>query len=176
MAIVQWDPFREMISLRDAMNSLLQESFVRPGGMAGDGGGPAPLPLDVAENENEFVVKASLPGMRPEDVNITVQGDTLLIRAESKAEQEKQADQWHLRERRIGAVQRAVSLTAPIDSNRAQASYEDGVLTLTLPKAEQARPRQIRIGGTGQANQLGGGASQPQAGREAAGKSAGGGR
>lgn len=79
MAIERWDPFREMVSLRDAVNSLLQESFVRPGGVPG-AGGPTTLPLDVAETENEFVVKASLPGIKPEDVQITVHGDTLTIR------------------------------------------------------------------------------------------------
>ena len=103
MAIERWDPFREMVSLRDAVNSLLQESFVRPRRRAG-AGGPTTLPLDVAETENEFVVKASLPGIKPEDVQITVHGDTLTIRGESKAEEEKQGQTWHLRERRSGVV------------------------------------------------------------------------
>lgn len=84
MAIERWDPF-EAISLRDAMNSLLQESFVRPGGMGQTG--QVTLPLDIMETENEFVVKASLPGVKPEDVQITVQGDMLTIRSESKAEE-----------------------------------------------------------------------------------------
>ena len=102
MAIERWDPFREAVSLRDAMNTLFQESFVRPGGM------PAPnvhtaLPLDVSETEDAFVVKASLPGVKPDDVQITVQGDTLTIRGESKAEEEKDEEHWHLRERRFRA-------------------------------------------------------------------------
>ena len=147
MAIERWDPFREAISLRDAMNTLLQESFVRPGGM-----GPATqatLPLDVTENENEFVVKASLPGVRPDDVEITVHGDTLTIRGESKAEEEKKGEQWHLRERRFGSFQRSLALAVPVDSDRANAHYEHGVLTLTLPKSESAKPRQIKVGGAG---------------------------
>ena len=90
MTIERWDPFREMISLRDAMNSLLGESFVRPGGPPATGGA-ATLPLDVAETEGEFVIKASLPGIKPEDVNITVHGDTLTIRGESKGEEERTA-------------------------------------------------------------------------------------
>ena len=88
MSIERWDPFREMISLRDAMNSLLAESFVRPGGQPAPGGA-ATLPLDVSETEGEFVVKASLPGIKPEDVHITAHGDMLTIRGESKAEEEK---------------------------------------------------------------------------------------
>ena len=147
MAIQRWEPFREMVSLRDAMNSLLQDSFVRPTGLLADGG-PTMLPLDITENENEFVVKASLPGVRPEDVHITAHGDTLTIRGEIKAVEEKKDEQYHLRERRYGQFQRVVSLSTPIDASKAQAQYEDGVLTLTLPKAEEAKPKEIKIGGS----------------------------
>ena len=149
MAIELWDPFREAISLRDAMNTLLQESFVRPGGLSAPTS-LATLPLDVSETEDAFVVKASLPGIKPEDVQITVQGDTLTIRGESKAEEDKKGQHWHLRERRFGAFQRSVSLTTPVNADQAQAHYEHGVLTLTLPKSEAAKPRQIKIGGTSQ--------------------------
>lgn len=147
MAFELWDPFREAVSLRDAMNSLLQDSFVRPGGSQTPSA-PTALPLDVAETENEFVVKASLPGVRPEDVQITVQGDTLTIRGEGKTEEESNGQRWHIRERRFGAFQRSLSLGTPVDSDKAQADYEHGVLTLTLPKAEASKPRQIRIGGS----------------------------
>jgi HSP20 family protein len=146
MAIDRWDPFREMVSLRDAVNSLLQESFVRPGGPGAGEATAARLPLDISENENEFVVKASLPGVKPEDVQITVHGDTVTIRGESKADEEKKGQTWHVRERRFGAFQRSFSLSAPIDSDKAQAHYDHGVLTLTLPKAEQAKPKQIKVG------------------------------
>jgi len=161
MAIERWDPFREAISLRDAMNSLLQESFVRPGGMGQTA--QTALPLDISENENEFVVKASLPGVKPEDVQITVHGDTLTIRGESKAEEEKKGEQWHLRERRFGSFQRSVALSTPVNSDRANAHYEHGVLTLTLPKSEAAKPRQIKVTGSSQAqvgNGSGGGSSK----------------
>lgn len=145
MAIERWDPFRDVVSLREAMNSLLQDSFVRPAGaLAGAGGGA--FPLDVAENENEFVLHAQLPGVKPEEVQITVHGDTVLIRGETKAQEEKKGQAWHLRERRFGAFQRAVSLSAPIDADKANAQFEHGVLTLTLPKAETARPKQIKVG------------------------------
>jgi len=149
MAIDLWDPFREAVSLREAMNSLLQDSFVRPGGVPAQSGLTA-LPLDVSETENEFVVKASLPGIKPDDVHITVHGDTLTIRGESKVEEEKKGEHWHLRERRSGVFQRSLSLSAPVDSDKAQAEFEHGVLTLTLPKAESAKPRQIKVGGAAQ--------------------------
>jgi len=114
MAIQRFEPVREMISLRDAMNSLFQESFVRPGGLMGEGA--AMLPLDIAENENEFIVKASMPGVKPEDVQITAHGDTLTIRASVKEEQEKKDEHYYLRERRIGEFQRAVTLSTPINA------------------------------------------------------------
>jgi HSP20 family protein len=145
MAIERWDPFREAVSLNDAMNALLRESFIRPSSVPGQPG-PGLLPLDVAEDENEFVVRASLPGVRPDDVQITVHGDTLTIQGESRTDEEKKGRRWHLRERRVGQFQRSLSLATPVDSDKAQASFEHGVLTLTLPKSEQARPRQIKIG------------------------------
>jgi HSP20 family protein len=144
MAIERWDAFREAVSLRDAMNSLLQDSFVRPGGMPAQSGLSA-LPLDVCETENEFVIKAALPGVKPDDVQITIHGDTLTIRGESKAEEEKKGEHWHLRERRFGVFQRSLSLSAPVNSDKAQADFEHGVLTLTLPKSESAKPRQIKV-------------------------------
>lgn len=145
MAIERWDPFRDVVSLREAMNSLLQDSFVRPAGALA-GGGSGAFPLDVAENENEFVLHAQLPGVKPEEVQITVHGDTVLIRGETKATEDKKGQTWHVRERRFGAFQRAVSLNAPIDADKANAQFENGVLTLTLPKAETARPKQIKVG------------------------------
>ena len=150
MALQHWDPFRESVSLRDAMNALLQESFIRPSSFLAQDG-TAALPLDVSETENELVIKVSLPGVNPDDVQITVQGDTLTIRGESKAEEQKDGERWHLRERRFGAFQRSMTLGTPVDADKAQASYEHGVLTLTLPKAEDAKPRQIKIGGPARA-------------------------
>jgi HSP20 family protein len=146
MAIDRWDPFREAVSLNDAMNALLRESYIRPGSGVPGQQGPGLLPLDISENENEFVVKASMPGVKPEDVQITVHGDTLTIQGETRAEEEKKGQRWHLRERRFGQFQRSLSLATPVDSDKAQATFEHGVLTLTLPKSEQAKPRQIKIG------------------------------
>jgi HSP20 family protein len=146
MALDRWEPFREAVSLRDAMNALFQDSFVRPSGQVAQGG-VAALPLDVSENENEFVIKASLPGVKPEDVQITVHGETLTIQGQSNYEEEKKDERWHIRERRAGSFQRSITLPVVVDSDKAQAAFEHGVLTLTLPKSEQAKPRQIKIGG-----------------------------
>jgi HSP20 family protein len=148
MALERWEPFRDAISLRDAVNSLFQESFVRPSGLLQ--GGQANLPVDVCETENDFRIKASLPGIKPDDVQITVHGDTVTLRAEAKADEERKGDTWHLRERRFGTYQRSIVLNAPIDSDKATAHFEHGVLTLTLPKSERAKPKQIKVtGGAG---------------------------
>jgi len=143
MAMERWDPLKDMVSLRDAMNSLFQESFVRPGGVLSPGS--IPMPIDVLENENEFVVKASLPGIQPENVQITVQGDSIVIRGETQAEEEKKGETWHVRERRHGTSQRTLTLAATISAEKATARFDHGILTLTLPKAEEAKPKQIKI-------------------------------
>jgi HSP20 family protein len=144
MTTSRWDPFREMVSLRDAVNSLVQESFVPPNGARSERGAAFTLPLDITEAENDFVVMASLPGIKPEDVQTTVLGDTVTIRGESKADGEQNGQNWLVRERRFGSFQRSVSLGMPINADMASAQFENGVLTLTLPKSEQARPKQIK--------------------------------
>ena len=119
MAIDRWEPFRDAVSLDDAMNALFQDSFVRPGNPGPQAVGP--LPLDVCETRTRFVVKAALPGVKPDDVQITVHGDTLTIRAETKADEEKKGEHWHLREHRHGTFQRSLSLATPVNSDKAQA-------------------------------------------------------
>ena len=147
MSISRWDPFREMLSLREAMNQLLEESYVRPGQTAGAGAqaGVQGLALDVADRGDAYEVKASLPGVRPEDIHCAVQGDTLTIRGESKAEQERREGNYLLRERRSGVLQRSISLPAPIEADAVEADYQDGVLTLRLPKSRASMPRRIEV-------------------------------
>jgi len=146
MRIERWDPFREMVSLRDAVNSLLHESLVPPHGERSEqGAAPFTLPLDITEAENDFVVMASLPGVKPEEVQTTVLGDTLTIRGERKANEKQASHNWLVRERCSGSFQRSVSLGTPINADKASAQFENGVLTLTLPKSEQASPKQIPL-------------------------------
>lgn len=145
MAIQAYEPLREMVSLRDAMNSLFQESFVRPLGLPTEGSSVM-LPLDVTEDENEFTIKMSMPGVHPDDVHVTSHGHDLTIRGEIKAEVERKEMHWHLRERRCGQFQRTVTLPTMISPDKAHADFENGVLTLILPKAEEAKPKEIRIG------------------------------
>ena len=146
MTAEQWNPFYEMVSLRDAVNSLLHESLVPPGGARSERRAATfTLPLNIAEAEDDFVVTASMPGMKSEDVRTMVLGDTFTIRGETKVDEERKGHNWLVRERRAGSFQRSVNLGTPIDADKASAQFENGVLTLTLPKSEQARPKQINI-------------------------------
>jgi HSP20 family protein len=148
MSLMRFDPERELLSLRDAMNRLMEESFVLPS-MLGEvrGTGRAwGLAVDMYETNDHLVVKASVPGVKPENLDITVQGETLTIKGEMKDEQEeKQQGRYHFRERRYGAFTRTLTLPFPIQSDKVTANFEDGVLTLTLPKAEEVRPRTIKV-------------------------------
>jgi HSP20 family protein len=149
MAMERWDPFREMMTLREAVDRLFQQSVVRPGSLLAGMRSEA-VPVDIRETENAYVVRASVPGIRPEDLEVTVQGDTLTIRGESKGEEERAGENWLVREHRQGTLQRTLTLPAAVNADRAQAHYEHGVLTLTLPKAEEAKLRRVPIAGGGQ--------------------------
>ncbi len=151
--MMRWDPFREMVSLREAMDSLFENALITPYGSGQQGSQSAYLPLDVTENEDNFVVKASVPGVNPEDIDVTVNGDVLTIKGEMKQEQENQNERYHMRERRWGSFSRSVSLPTQIKSDAVQAEYQNGVLTLTLPKADEVKPKRIAIRGGQQQNQ-----------------------
>lgn len=144
MSIQRWDPFRDIITLREAMNNLLEESFVRPrAGIAAMTGG---MPLDLRETDQAFIVETVLPGAKPDNVDISVLGDTLRIAAEIKDESEgRQGEKWLVRERRFGRFERAITLPTAVNAEQAQADFTDGILTITLPKAEAARPRSIQV-------------------------------
>ena len=149
MSTTRWDPWGDIVSLREAMNNLLEESFVRPRpGIAGPGMASS-LALDVKETAETFVITASVPGVPPSDIDISVLGDTLRIRGQRKEEADESGEgsRWILRERRFGAFERTVSLPSMVDAEAADADFKDGVLTITLPKADIARPRSIPVRG-----------------------------
>ena len=141
----RWQPYREAVSLRDAMDRLFQESFVRPSAGAGRAGW---VPMDVEETGDAYRMHVQLPGWKPEDVNVTVQESTVTIsgqRGSAPDRKDEESRTWHVRERSFASFNRSFSFPMPIDANRAEASFENGELVLTLPKAESAKPRQIKI-------------------------------
>ncbi len=176
------DPWGEALSLRDAMDRLFQDSFVRPwGAMGGTDGGW--MPVDMYEEDNTLVVKTSMPGLKPEDVDIRIEGDTLTITGESRSEetqpkmvesttarqpaplkQEKEKTpqtqalttaqsrameagrrNWYMHEQRYTRFSRSVTLPFSVNQDQAQATFDQGMLTLRLPKAEAARAKKIPI-------------------------------
>ena len=158
MSSSRWDPWNEFVSLRDAMNNLLEESFVsRPRGESAPpaqqsaAAGTSGLALDIREGQDAFEVVASVPGVSPDDVEITVIGDRLRISGERRDDSEGRDpnSRWILRERRFGSFERSVTLPAAVKPESASAEFRDGVLTITLPKADEARPRSIPVKGGG---------------------------
>ncbi|MFO7995682.1 MAG: Hsp20/alpha crystallin family protein [Dehalococcoidia bacterium] len=145
MAIERWHPLTDLMSLRQAMDRLFEDSFVRPSRALGAIGEVAAPALDIYQTPNEVVVKAALPGLKPEDVNIDITGDTLTIKGESKAEQEIKREDYLYQERRYGAFSRSVVLPSGLNSDKAEATMGDGVLTLTIPKAEDLKPKAISV-------------------------------
>ena len=145
--LTRWDPIQEMLSLRNAMDRMLDTNYnnldntSRPLAWG--------LPLDVSETDDAFVVKASIPGVNPDDVEITFTDNVLTIKGEVKGEEEIKDAHYHLRERRYGSFVRSVSLGSRIDNDKIKASYENGVLTLTLPKASEVKPKRIAITANG---------------------------
>ena len=146
-------PFGELLSLRQAMDRLFEDSFVRPRGAWGAGAGEAsPLALDVSTSNDALVIEAALPGVRPDDVDITVEDGTLTIRGQSRTERQDSESGYLVQEIRRGEFSRSVSLPTGLEPDRAEATFEDGILTLRIPRAEQVKPRQIRINPTSNSN------------------------
>ncbi len=139
MALARWDPIHEMARLRNLMDRLSEEGFWRPFYGEGEVG----VPVDVIDRGEEYRIEVALPGIRPEDVDVTVGGNTLTIRGQYKEPAE--AKDYLLHERRAGSFARSLTLPATLDAEHANAQFADGVLTLTVPKASEARPRRIQV-------------------------------
>jgi HSP20 family protein len=138
-------PFGELVSLRQAMDRLFEDSYVRPRTWAGQGSESSSLALDAQVNGDELVVQAALPGVRPDDVEITIENGTLTIAGESRSESRNETSQVLLQEIRRGSFVRSVTLPNGLEPDRASASFENGILTLRIPRAEQVKPRTIKI-------------------------------
>ena len=139
--LTRWDPFRDLVSMRRAMDRLMENSLGEERDVTSEWG----LPLDVVEEENEFVVKASLPGIKPEDLDITYNKGMLTIKGEIKDESETTKGQYHLRERRYGIFSRTITLPDSVKPDDIQADYHDGILELKMPKSEEVKPKRIPI-------------------------------
>ena len=141
--LTRWEPVREMMTLREAMDRLFDDAFTRPLSLR-DGGWSTPA-VDMYQTDNDVVIKAALPGFQADDVQINVTGDLLTIRGELKHEEEQNEKSWHIREQRWGSFERSVPLPTAVVSDKAQADFANGILTITLPKAEEVKPKTITV-------------------------------
>jgi HSP20 family protein len=138
----RWEPERQMMTLREAMDRLFDDAFTRPFGGSAYTAMPS---IDMYQTDDDVIVKAELPGLKPEDVQITITADMLTLRGEFKQESEDKETTWHIREQRSGSFERSIVLPTDVESDKAAAEFENGVLTVKLPKAETVKPKTITI-------------------------------
>jgi HSP20 family protein len=142
--LIRWEPAREMMTLREAMDHLFDDAFTRPLTIRDGWSGSMPA-IDMYQTDNEIVVKAALPGIKADEVQINISGEVLTLKGETKYADEKNDKSWHIREQRWGAFERSVGLPTPVVADKAKAEFENGVLTITLPKSEEVKPKIINI-------------------------------
>lgn len=141
--LIRWEPVRDMMTLREAMNQLFDDSYTRPiNSMSGGSVLPA---IDLYQDNEQVVLRAALPGLKPGDVQISITADVLTLRGEFKLESDPKDVTYHLREHRYGAFERSLRLPVDVQSDKAKAEFENGLLTITLPKAEAIKPKTISI-------------------------------
>jgi HSP20 family protein len=140
MAIQIWDPIKDMRNMEDYMNRLWRAAPVY-----GMGSEDWNILIDVLQRQDELMVRASMPGIKPEDIDLSIEDNVLTIRAERKAEAEGKDATYLIRERPAGSFFRALHLPETVDTTKIQSSYESGVLTIVLPKAEEKKRKQIKI-------------------------------
>jgi HSP20 family protein len=145
MAIVRWEPFRDMVASQREFDRLFREAFnpaVTEGELSTRTWAP---PVDIYENGDNLVLKAELPGINADDVEIRVENNTLYLKGERKFEKEVKEQNYHRVERSYGTFTRTFSLPNSIDADKVAANFKDGVLTLTMPKKEEAKPKTIKV-------------------------------
>ena len=143
--LIRWEPWSDLMSLREVMDRLFEESFVRPrvGWVAPLGA--RTLAVDVYETDDEVILKTAVPGVKSEDIGVSITGDVLTIKGETKAEEKVEKANYIRQERRYGAFSRSLTLPSTVVADKATAEFENGVLILTFPKAEEVKPKTIKV-------------------------------
>jgi len=142
--LIRWEPAREMMTLREAMDRLFDDAFTRPLSVR-DGWSMSSPAIDMYQTDNEVVVKASIPGVKANEVQINITGDVLTLKSEVKQEEERKDKAWHIREQRFGSFVRSIALPTAVKIDKAEAVFDNGILTITLPKADEVKPKTITI-------------------------------
>jgi HSP20 family protein len=145
MAIIRWDPFRDMVTLREKMNRLFEDVFTGQSEskeLAASSWAPA---VDIFETENDLVMTAEVPGIDEKDIEIKIEDNTLILKGARKFEKETKEENYHRIERSYGSFYRAFTLPNSIDPDKIQAEHENGVLKITMPKRTELKPRKVKI-------------------------------
>jgi HSP20 family protein len=160
--LTRWEPFREIQTMRSLMDRFFDEPFFSAPQLWSQQGSTFHVPLDLIEEDGQYIVKASVPGVNPEDVEITLTDNVLTIKGETKRESENNEANYHVRERHYGSFMRQIALPMPVDADKVEATNENGVLVLHLPKTEAVKPKRISVKTTvsGQAQQISNGGSK----------------
>jgi HSP20 family protein len=145
MTITRFTPMTDFVSLREAMDRLFEDSFIRPTTWSGLAAGQIAVPVDLWETNDAYHLRADVPGIAPDQLDINVTADTLTFGGEVKGQSDVSNEGWLRQERRIGKFQRAFTLPVQIDPDKVVANFANGVLELTLPKADQVKPRSIKV-------------------------------
>lgn len=147
MTLVRWRPFRDIVSIQDEMNRLFNDFFGRvPSRFEGDWSTSEWTPsVDISETKDDILIKAEVPGMKKEDIKISLQDNVLTLKGERKQEKEEKETNFYRMERSYGSFTRSFNLPTVVQADKIKASYKDGILNVTLPKAEEVKPKQIPI-------------------------------
>jgi HSP20 family protein len=148
MTIARFTPLTDIVSLRDAMDRLFEDSFVRPNMLTGLAAGHLAVPVDLWETKDAYQLRADIPGVTPDELEINATSDSISIGGEVKAHADVTENGWLRQERRIGKFQRAFTLPMAIDPTKVEATFDNGVLQLVLPKAENVKPKMIKVNAT----------------------------
>ncbi len=141
--LTRWDPFRDILTLQDRVNRFFGDSFTRL--PAAEAAGAWFPPVDILEEGDQLVLRAELPGVNKDDIDIRVENGTVTLRGEKKLEKEVDSESAYRLERFYGSFARSFVLPTSIDADKIKATYKDGVLEVVLPKAEEARPRKVKV-------------------------------
>jgi HSP20 family protein len=153
MTLARWNPITDVVSLREAMDRLFEDSFIRPGTWTGTAAGQLAVPVDLWETKDAYHLSADLPGLTPDDIEISATSDSVTVSGELKEKSDISNEGWLRQERRTGKFTRSFTLPVQIDPNKVEAHFANGVLELVVPKAESVKPRSIKItASTGQNN------------------------
>jgi HSP20 family protein len=143
--LVRWDPFRDLVSIQDELNRLFGRTFTGPVTLRPSAGGAWMPSMDVFETEDEIVAKVELPGIEPGDVEVSVEDSTLTVSGTREFSGEVDEESYHRVERRYGQFTRAIALPQTADTEKVEAHFDKGVLTIEVPKVERAKPKKIEI-------------------------------